>query len=125
MYTLRVKDHFDAAHYIKNYAGKCSREHGHRWDVEVCLGGIQLNKLNMLVDFVEVKDAMGNIMGAHLDHYQLNETLGEENLTAEYLAEWFYRQMKARLTVKRRSTGLDVMSVTIWESPDCSITYKE
>ena len=35
MYELRVKDHFDAAHYIADYKGKCHRMHGHRWEVEV------------------------------------------------------------------------------------------
>ncbi len=35
MYTLKVKSHFDAAHRIRDYKGKCSRTHGHRWDVEV------------------------------------------------------------------------------------------
>jgi len=118
MYQLRVKSHFDAAHYIKDYPGECSREHGHRWEVEVCIQGRNLDKLNMLVDFVEVKSAMDFVMDRDLDHYQLNESLGEENLTAEYLVEWFYRQMKSRV-----GKGIEVVEVTIWESPDCSVTY--
>ena len=118
MYQLRVKGHFDAAHYIRDYPGKCSREHGHRWEVETCIQGKTLDKLNMLVDFVEVKSAMDFVMDRDLDHYQLNESLGEENLTAEYLAEWFYRQMKSRV-----GRGIEVVEVTIWESPDCSVAY--
>jgi len=119
MYKLRVKSHFDAAHYIRDYSGKCSREHGHRWEVEVCIQGKSLDKLNMLVDFVELKSAMVFVMNRDLDHYQLNESLGVDNLTAEYLAEWFYRQMEVRTIGK----GIEVVEVTIWESPDCSVTY--
>jgi len=120
MYQLRVKGHFDAAHYIRDYLGKCSREHGHRWEVEVCVQGENLDKLNMLVDFVEVKSAMDFVMDRDLDHYQLNESLGVENLTAEYLAKWFYRQMKSRV-----GRGIEVVEVTIWESPGCSVTYNK
>jgi len=119
MFKLKVKSHFDAAHYIKDYVGKCSRMHGHRWEVVVELQGKKLDKMSMLVDFTTVKRAMDYVIDSHLDHYVLNETLGEENLTAEYLAEWFFRQMRAR------AVGVEVVSVTIYESPDCSVTYSE
>jgi 6-pyruvoyltetrahydropterin/6-carboxytetrahydropterin synthase len=33
-YRVRVEDCFDAAHYIKNYPGKCKEQHGHTWKVE-------------------------------------------------------------------------------------------
>ena len=58
MFKLRVKKHFDSAHCIADYAGKCSRMHGHRWDVEVVLGGEKLDAMNILVDFSEVKKMM-------------------------------------------------------------------
>ena len=118
MYELRVRQSFDAAHYIKDYEGKCSREHGHRWTVEVCIRGNALDDRNMLTDFKDVKGAMNFIFDQSLDHYQLNETLGEENVTAEYLAEWLFRQMKARAGI-----GLKVVSVEVWESPDCGVRY--
>lgn len=127
MFQLRVREHFDAAHYIKDYDGKCSREHGHRWVVEVCLQGTtyigrgalpMLDSRNILVDFVDVKGAMKAVIDQHLDHYQLNGVFGEPNVTAEYLAEWFFRQMKARAL-----KGVKVVSVEIWESPECSVRY--
>lgn len=118
MYELRVKEHFDAAHYIKDYEGKCSREHGHRWTIEVCLQGPELDDRNLLIDFKDVKEAMNFIIDQYLDHWQLNETLGEPNVTAEYLAEWLFRQMKARA-----GKGVEVVSVTVYESPECSVRY--
>tara|TARA_Y100000310_G_scaffold336510_2_gene421230 strand:+ start:640 stop:1002 length:363 start_codon:yes stop_codon:yes gene_type:complete len=119
MYKLIIKTHFDAAHYIKGYQGKCSREHGHRWNVEVVLARKELDKLNMVIDFSEVKESLNSIIDMHLDHWQLNDNLGEPNLTAEYLAEWLYRQIKARIL------NITIVSVTIWESPDCGIKYEE
>lgn len=117
MYLLRVKTHFDAAHYIRDYVGKCMREHGHRWVVEVVVGGTELDRRNILVDFSEVKSALNYIVDTHLDHYQLNESLGKPNITAEYLAEWLYRQVKARVI------DLNIVEVSVWESPDCGATY--
>jgi 6-pyruvoyltetrahydropterin/6-carboxytetrahydropterin synthase len=119
MYRLTIKTHFDAAHYIRDYQGKCSREHGHRWNVELVIARQKLDKLNMVIDFKEAKGAINSIIDMHLDHYQLNDNLGEPNLTAEYLAKWLYEQVKARLL----NTG--IISVTIWESPDCGVTYYE
>ena len=119
MYTLKVKSHFDAAHYIKDYDGKCSREHGHRWDVEVAIKKRELDALNMVFDFSGIKDTLEVILDMYLDHYQLNESLGEPNVTAEYIASWIYRHLKAIPVLYPL-----VASVTVWESPDCSVTYE-
>lgn len=126
MYELRVKDHFDAAHYIKDYQGKCSREHGHRWEVEVVLEGKELDKTNMLVDFSFIKESLKTLLDSHLDHYQLNEMLGESNVTAELLSKFILDYLTGRLTECRiLGNTVELKEVTVWESPDCSITYKE
>lgn len=120
MYALGVRSHFDAAHHIRDYVGKCSREHGHRWSVELVVEGSSLDGLGMLVDFKNVKDVLEHVIELHLDHYQLNDSLGEPNLTAEFLARWLFGQMKARVV-----GGVRVASVTVWESPDCRAIYSE
>ena len=61
MFRIQVKDHFDSAHQLRGYEGKCSRVHGHRWDVEVCIEGTQLDHLNMLIDFTIVKKIMTSL----------------------------------------------------------------
>lgn len=116
MYELKVKVHFDAAHHLEGYEGKCQRVHGHRWDVEVAIQGNQLDALNMLVDFSEVKKGLKTIIDDQLDHYDLNNVLNEKCPTAEYLAFWIFDKLS-------NDTMLHVASVTVWESPECSITY--
>jgi len=121
MYRLQVKTHFDAAHYIKDYPGKCSRLHGHRWEVEVVLEGERLDRMNMLVDFVEVKRMLDELLDTQLDHYLLNETLGEKNVTAEFLAEWLFKRIFYSSTYAEIPAKLT--RVTVWESPDCCVKY--
>jgi len=33
MYEVSVEQHFDAAHYLRDYQGKCESLHGHRYQV--------------------------------------------------------------------------------------------
>ena len=120
MYHLMASSHFDAAHRIEDYQGKCSREHGHRWGVTVELQGNELDDMNILIDFSLVKARLKEIIDTHLDHYQLNDTLAESNVTAEFLAKWLYENLS-----DYDLGGVELMSVTISESPDCSVRYSE
>lgn len=116
MYTLRVKSHFDAAHFIKDYPGKCSRMHGHRWEVEVTIRGGKLDTMNMLADFSDVKKTLSGLLKG-LDHYVLNTQLNEDRVTAEFLAEWMYTYLSPYLA--------ELSVVTVWESPECSVGYSK
>jgi 6-pyruvoyltetrahydropterin/6-carboxytetrahydropterin synthase len=115
MYELRVKDHFDAAHYLADYNGPCRNIHGHRWEVEVCIKGADLDRCNMLIDFKEIKSRLKPLINI-LDHNGfLNDNLNTPNPTAELIAKWFFDHLSLE--------GL--YSVIIWESPECSITWRK
>lgn len=128
MYQLIVKDHFDSAHYIKDYPGKCSRVHGHRWNVDITLEGEKLDKMNILIDFSTVKKIMETFINK-LDHYDINKQLKINNVTAEFLAKWIYEKFYSNLIndpigwVKFK--GINLVKVTVYESPDCGATYSE
>ncbi len=120
MYRLKVKTHFDAAHQLNDYQGKCSRLHGHRWDVEAVVSGNNLlAPQNMLIDFTIVKGTLKVIM-EQLDHYNLNDVLGTRNPTAEYLAQWIFGCLKGTIEVY---AGAVLESICVWESPDCCVEY--
>lgn len=124
MYRLQVKMHFDAAHRLVEYEGKCNRLHGHRWDVEMCLESPVLNKQGMVMDFGEVKSIMNSIMDEKLDHNYLNDTLNMTNPTAEKIAAWIYHAFDKEL---RRRHPIDhqvhLARMTVWESPECCVKY--
>lgn len=120
MYRMQVKSHFDAAHYIRDYKGKCNRTHGHRWEVELVLEGNVLDSCNMLIDFSHVKSVLKDYLDKLYDHYSLNMTLNEPNVTAELLARKIYEDLKGRLPINPY-----LARVTIWENPECCVKYFE
>lgn len=123
VFRVQVKDHFDAAHFLKEYPGKCQRLHGHRWDVEVCLEGNKLDKLNMLIDFTIVKAVMKQLLDT-VDHFCLNDELAEDCPTAECLAKWFFHEFKVGLAAHGvLPSQCRIVRCTVWESPECCVKY--
>ncbi len=56
MYRISVEQHFDAAHYLRGYGGKCEALHGHNWKIEVLISSEGLGAQGMLMDFKELKN---------------------------------------------------------------------
>ncbi|MTV48642.1 6-carboxytetrahydropterin synthase QueD [Heliobacillus mobilis] len=122
MYELIVQTHFDAAHFLREYPGKCAQVHGHTWQVEVTIVGRELDKLGMLVDFVDVKRALTAIC-EQLDHRMINEhpCFQQTNPTAENLSRFFCEELASWL--QGNHPHLRVGAVRIWESPRASVRY--
>lgn len=114
MFELLVTKHFDAAHCLKDYKGNCSSLHGHRWVINTRIAGDSLDHKNMLVDFKAVKEVVDLLLP---DHRYLNDYFDEDNPTAEYIARHLYNNLKQKFP------GL--LSVEVFESPDCSVTYHD
>ena len=100
-WILRVRDKFQAAHFLKDYKGKCEKIHGHTFEVEVALAVRELNPTGIGVDFTDVKKALA---AALPDHALLNEVF-PFNPTAENLARHFHGELKK---------SFPVSSVTVW-----------
>jgi len=111
-WILRVRDKFQAAHYLKEYKGKCEKLHGHTFQVEVGVEVRELDKTGIGFDFVEIKKRMTEVLP---DHSLLNEVY-DFNPTAENLARRFFEELKKHFPVR---------AVTVWESEDASATYTE
>ena len=124
MFQVCVQAHFDAAHYIKNYDGKCANLHGHRWNVVVCIEGSQLDSLGMLIDFSAVKQVVRKSLDM-MDHNLLNDLpfFRSENVnpTAENLAQFLFVKLKKELNLEDKHLAW----VKIYESPDAWAIYKE
>jgi 6-pyruvoyltetrahydropterin/6-carboxytetrahydropterin synthase len=117
MYRLRVKSHFDAAHKLVGYNGKCSELHGHTWKVEVLVTGEELDKIGMVVDFKILKEKLKEIT-EKLDYSLLNDLKEIGNPTSENLSRYIFKNLKNLPNVK-------LEKVRVWESPSSWCEYHE
>lgn len=120
MYRVSVRQHFDAAHYLRNYQGKCEQLHGHRFEVVVALEAIELDEIGLAYDFTELKKHLGVILGRY-DHACLNNIapFDEINPSSEHIAVTIYKEVQPLLEGK----PVSVASVEVWESPESCATY--
>ena len=121
MYELAVKSEFEAAHFIRNYPGKCARLHGHNWIVEAVAQGTELNELGILIDFKILKSELNKILD-EFDHQYLNELemFTKKNPTAENLA----KEIFDKLSVSEIFSGTTKLkTVKVYESPKSCVTY--
>jgi len=58
-WKLKVRDKFSAAHFLREYQGKCEKLHGHTFQVEVEIAVTELDKTGLGIDFVEIKKKAG------------------------------------------------------------------
>ena len=89
---------FDAAHWLPTFpeGHKCRRMHGHTFHVDVLVKGAVDEASGYLVDYGDVKAAIGPVE-EQLDHHLLNEIPGLEVPTAENLSRWIYDRLKPTL----------------------------
>lgn len=136
MYGLKTEAHFDSAHFLTDYHGKCENLHGHRWRVVVWIGRDELvssgTEKDMAMDFGRFKAIVAQVAD-RLDHTFLVEegslapatvealegegfslTMLPFRTTSENLARWFFEQLERQ--------GLPVTQVEMYETPmNCAI----
>lgn len=95
MYTISVQAHYDAAHLLRDYDGKCARIHGHRYVVQVALQMAEVGSSGMGFDFGDMKGHLKTLV-ARFDHQNLNDIppFTEIESTAENQARFFFDEMK-------------------------------
>ena len=93
MFEVRVTADFAAAHFLKDYNGKCENLHGHNYKVYAHVRGNKLNEGGMLLDFAKLKSAL-RLVCKNLDHTNLNDfDYFEQNPSAERIAKYIYEQI--------------------------------
>lgn len=119
MFELMVTGRFAAAHFLRNFKGRCEALHGHNWRVEMVIRGNKLDKADLLMDFGELKALMNQALD-HLDHHHLNEVEPfvelnpSSEMIAKYLAEYVGQRLPEHVSIAR---------VSAWESDDSRATY--
>ena len=123
MFVVSVQAHYDSAHFLRNYKGKCERLHGHRYVVEVTLTAEELNEAGIAFDFVDVKHHL-RALADRLDHENINELEPFTTVepSAENQAKYFYDELKRLLP---GPMGDAVLYVRVWETPTQWAQYTE
>ncbi|MBM4462592.1 MAG: 6-carboxytetrahydropterin synthase QueD [Chloroflexi bacterium] len=120
MYEVSVREHFDAAHYLRGYQGKCEKVHGHRFQVVVNVRAGETDEVGMAYDFTKLRRQLGEIV-SRFDHTCLNDMppFDRINPSSENIASTICSELQVRL----KEAGVSLYSVQVWESPHSAVTY--
>ena len=120
MYQVSIEQHFDAAHFLRGYQGKCEAVHGDRFRVVVKITSPVLNDIGLAYDFVELKQHLGDII-TRFDHTCLNDVppFDKINPSSENIATNSYNELQPKLA----GAPVSLSSVEVWESPQTSVVY--
>ncbi|HEX54604.1 MAG: 6-carboxytetrahydropterin synthase QueD [Candidatus Altiarchaeales archaeon] len=102
--------HFDAAHQLRHYKGKCENLHGHTYRLEVVVSG-NISDNGMVIDFNKLKNLVDREILKELDHRNLNELF--EQPTAENIAKWIFKRLGE--SIKSENLGINLFEVRLWE----------
>ena len=120
MYEISVEKHFDAAHYLRGYKGKCEALHGHRFRVVARVRASGLDDIGIAYDFAELKQRLNDVLD-RFDHTCVNDVppFDKINASSENIAAVIYDELKRKLA----SAPVTVSSVEVWESPQTGVVY--
>lgn len=120
MYQLFVEEHFDAAHYLRKYHGKCENLHGHRFKVVARLRAEKLDEAGLAYDFAHLKRYLREIL-APFDHACLNDVPSLDGIepSCENIAASIYNELKPRLP----GSAVTLACVEVWETPTSGAAY--
>ena len=121
MFEIGARKHFDAAHCLHGYPGKCERLHGHRFQVEAVVAAEELDRSGIAFDFAALKRLL-SVVCEEFDHTYLNELseFAEQSPSSEVIARCVFRRLAPAVPARMR-----LASVTVWESPECWARYTE
>ncbi len=111
-YRVCVSGVFSAAHAIRSHGGSGRRLHGHDFRTRACAREEALRGGNIAVDLEVLESALKGVLES-LDHRYLNEELGVEDLSMEYLARYVLERLRELVP------GVDTVEVCAGEGRYC------
>ena len=120
MYEVSIEKHFDAAHYLRDYKGKCESLHGHRYRVIAKVKAPQVNEIGLAYDFTVLKQHLADIL-SRFDHTCLNDVppFDKINPSSENIASIVYDELKPKIA----GDPVSISCIEVWESPDSWVAY--
>ena len=122
MFRIKVVTQFSAAHFLRNYKGKCESLHGHNWKVEVLVSSNDLDSLGMVMDFGDLKKLTKDALD-ELDHQNLEdlEYFKQHNPSSEEISRYIFDKLKKEISA--RNCRLE--EIRVWETDTSCATYRE
>jgi len=120
LYQISVEQHFDAAHALRGYRGKCEAVHGHRFKVVAKIEASGLDDIGLAYDFTELKQHLAEVV-SRFDHTNLNDIppFDKINPSSENIAATVYEELKSKLA----GAKVSITAVEVWESPQTGVSY--
>ena len=120
MYQITIEQHFDAAHFLRGYQGKCEALHGHRFRVVVKITASEVDEVGLAYDFTVLKQQLGDILSS-FDHTCLNDVppFDKINPSSENIAATIYNELQPKLP----GAPVSLSYVEVWESPQSGVAY--
>lgn len=134
--TITITREFgiDVGHRVLGHEGKCAHPHGHRYRILIEAKAPDLDRVGRVIDFSVLKERIGSWLDKEWDHafvYNVNDTVVKDflvgqnfrrfqmdcNPTAENMAEYLLNVVCPNVL---EGTGVQVVSVLIHETPNCS-----
>ena len=113
---------FCATHVLTRDGRPLEPLHGHDWRVEAVAQGDSLDAIGVVVDFEELKRAVGAVAARfHYADVNAHPDFAGKSPSAEEMARYFFHEV-------RKGMGADgrlLKRVRVWEAPGCSATYSE
>jgi len=132
---------WDAMHRIPGHEGACKAYHGHRYSAEISVTAEKLDALGRVVDFSVIEDVVGGWIKQNLDHtailyarddepsvkavIEANKRLGKPVYLLEGYptVEVIVAELGKVTTELLKPHGVSVVSIRLWETPDCSALW--
>ncbi len=111
---------FNARHHLVGSFGPASLPHSHNYRVEVVAQGAQLQADGTLFDITLLQGSLSTVLG-ELEQRDLNDIpeLADPNPSAEVVA----RFINTRVVPSLQGTGVEQLTVRVWESDDAFAAY--
>lgn len=123
MYEIRVEADFAAAHFLRDYHGKCENLHGHNYKVYAHVRGLNLDEGGMLLDFTQIKKTLRNVCEL-LDHKNLNDfDYFDQNPSAERIATFIAGKILESIPELKDKNGTHLHAIDVFETDTSRARY--
>jgi len=112
---------FQASHGLVLADGGREEHHSHLWRVRAAVHCTHLNKVQMGIDFHELKALLGEIVAALADRpLEEHRAFASVNPTAEMVAKFVFDRLAPKIPSPGRLAWVEIT-----EAPGCTVRYTQ